>query len=193
MMDYVLKNSLSKDSVGSVHNNKTDKVAGDMLARQKDFLRQKLEQDEMSQIEWQNAQPIHTAFRLNGKLVGTIGVNTGFTSSGIPGGPCRVAYAKANAMADEKGVYGEARNDFVNKQVGDMLKESFGASFEAITYDPDDRPTSGELDAEMFGHPYEAPEKPEPTENEFAYMKVFAQMYAQKFGEDPFEGIDVPF
>jgi len=190
MMEYVLNNPISMDSVPFVQNDKTDKIAEELMERQKDFLRQKLEHDSAAQIEWQNAQPIHTTFRLNGRVVGTIGTNTGFTTTGIS---AHGEYLQAHAMADQKGLTGEARSDFVVQQVGEALKQRYGAAFEVITHDKNDRPTTGEVHAEMFGRPAPPPEPYKPNEDELAYMKFFAQLYAQRFGEDPFEGIEMPF
>lgn len=190
MMDYQLKNPIPMANLPLVRGEKIDKVAEEMMVRQKDFLRRSLEFDSKAQLEWQNEQKIHTAFRLNGKLVGTMGITTGFTQTGISD---RGAFVQAQAIASEKGLTGEARADFVARQVGEALKQRYGAALEVITYDPSDRPTSGELDAEMFGKSAPATEPPVPDENQIAYLKFFAQMYAQNFGEDPFAGLDVPY
>tara|TARA_R110000737_G_scaffold352955_1_gene401317 strand:+ start:6280 stop:6921 length:642 start_codon:yes stop_codon:yes gene_type:complete len=189
MTEYQLLNPIPMADVPFVRGEKIDKFTEELIMRQKDFLRRILEHDGASQLEWQNAQKIHTAFRLNGKLVGTIGITTGFTRTGISD---RGEYTQAQAMATEKGLTGEARADFVTRQVGEALKQRYGAALEVITFDPSARPTSGELNAEMFGKSALPTEPSVPDDGTLAYMKIFAQIYAQRFGEDPFEGIDLP-
>tara|TARA_A100000171_G_C2108302_1_gene133600 strand:- start:80 stop:691 length:612 start_codon:yes stop_codon:yes gene_type:complete len=167
-----------------------DGLREEVLTRQRDFLRRQIESDPEAQLASQNAQPIHTAFRLNGKLVGTIGVNTGFSSTGIVDGG---AYQRAQSMADQQGLEAEKRNDYIANQVSQALKEHYGASLEVITFDENHRPTTGELHAEMFGSAQPVFESPLEDEGTVAWMKVFAQIYSQEFGEDPFEGLDVPY
>ncbi len=192
MTEYALQNGvpISLADMPRVQGGQYDKMAEEMLQRERDFLRRKLEYDSEAQLAWQNAQPIHTAFRLNGELVGTIGVNTGFTGTKISDGG---AFQRAVAFAEQTGLSGAAFADYASEKVSQALKERYGASIEVEVFDPANRPTSGEMHAEMFGAPSAPAEPAGPDENELAWMKVFAQLYAQKFGQDPFAGLEVPF
>jgi Ca2+-binding RTX toxin-like protein len=164
--------------------------AREMMIRQKDILRANIEYDSETQLAWQNAQEVHTAFRLNGKLVGTIGTNTGFSSTGITDGG---AYQRAQSMADQQGLDGEERNNYIASQVSQALKIRYGADLEVEVFETGKRPTVGEMHTEMFGSPPSTPDTPKFNDNELAYMKFFAQLYSQNFGEDPFEGLAVPY
>ena len=127
---------------------------------------------------------------LNGKLVATIGVNFGMTGTGITDGG---AYLKAQAEATERGLYGQERDDFVNSQVVQALKERYGYALEVITYDPDKRPTAGELHAEMFGEAQPVFENSHEDQNAFSLTKYFTQLLAQAGVEDGLDGHSVPF
>ncbi|MCC9620569.1 hypothetical protein LPB41_02595 [Thalassospira sp. MA62] len=190
MTEFQLNVSGHKIDAPFVKGGPDDAVAAEMLQRQRDFLRSQLQSDPEKQLAIQNAQPVHTAFRLNGKLVGTIGLESGFTSTGISDGG---AYQQAQNAADQLGLKGTDRYDYVADQVAQALRDKYGASLDVVTYPPDERPTTGELHAEMFGGKQPVFEKPFKENDGVAYLKFFAQMYAQKFGEDPFAGLDVPF
>lgn len=162
--------------------------AREMMVRQKDIFRAKLENNSEDQLAWQNAQPIYSAIRLNGNLVGTIGVNTGFTSTEISDGG---AFRRAVAHAEKTGMGEEEFNVYATEQVSQALKARYGASIEVEVFAPDEQPTSGEMHAEMFGTAAPASASSSLSDNELSYMKFFAQLYSQQFGEDPFDGLDI--
>lgn len=168
----------------------SDELKGEMLTRERDFLRRKFEYDSEDQLAYQNAKGVHTAFRMNGELVGTINESGGFTGTRISDGG---AFQRAVAYAEKTGLRGDAFADYASEKVSQALKERYGASLEIVTYDEGNRPTVGEMHAEMFGSEPSAPSAPEINDSELAWMKVFAQLYAQHFDEDPFAGLDVPY
>lgn len=165
-----------------------DDVSKDMMMRQKEWLARELAHNPYEQLAAQNAQEVHTSFRLNGKLVGTIDENGGFTASGISDGG---APQRAVAYAEQTGLKGAAFADYFSQKVSQALKERYGASLEVVTYDTGDRPTVGEMHSEMFGGA--SPQFEGMSSDRMAYIKHFAQTYAQAFGEDPFAGLDVPY
>ncbi|MDP2697067.1 hypothetical protein [Thalassospira sp.] len=165
-----------------------DDFTKDLMVQQKEWLAAKLAYDGEAQRASQNAQPIHTTFRLNGKLVGMIGVNSGFTGTGISDGG---AYLRAIEVAKQTGLTGEAATDYASEQVSQALKDRYGVNIEVEVFEPGNRPTTGEMHTEMFG---EATSLYEGMSSDWmAYIKHFAQTYAQTFGEDPFAGLDVPY
>ena len=153
------------------------------LAQQKGYMQAVLRQDSGAQLAHQNAQEVHTAFRLNGELVGTIDENGGFTASGISDGG---ASQRAAAYAEQTGLKGAAFADYVSQEFSQALKERYGASLEVVTYNTGDRPTIGEMHTEMFGPSSQEPQEADP--DKIAHLKFIAQLYAQTFGEDPFTG-----
>lgn len=169
--------------------------AREMLIRQKEMFRAQIAQNSDEQLAWQNAQPIYSAIRLNGKLVGTMGVNTGLTMTGISDGG---AFRRAVAYAEKTGMSGEEFSIYATEQLSQALKARYGASIEIEVFAPDSRPTSGEMHAEMFGtatpaYDSTAAGSPASSESELSYMKLFAQIYAQNFGEDPFADLNKPY
>ncbi len=156
------------------------------LAQQKGYMRAMLRQDSVAQLAIQNAREVHTAFRLNGELVGTIDENGGFTGTRISDGG---AFQRAVAYAEQTGLKGDAFADYASQKVSQALKERYGASLEVVTYDAGNRPTVGEMHAEIFGSSSQEPPAPDP--DEIAHLKFMAQLYAQTFGEDPFTGMPV--
>ncbi|MDP2697066.1 hypothetical protein [Thalassospira sp.] len=187
---FASQNFVHLAQVSEGHIGRPTEMANEMLARERDHLRAKIEYDSKAQLEWQNAQPIYSGFRLNGELVGMIGVNTGFTGSGISDGG---AYQRAIEVAKQTGLTGEAFAKYATDQVSQALKARYGDRIEVEVYDTENRPTSGEMHTEMFGPPASTPDTPKFNDSELAWMKVFAQLYSQNFGEDPFAGLDVPY
>lgn len=187
---FASQNFVNLAQVPEGHIGRPTKLADEMLARERDHLRAKIEYDSEAQLEWQNAQPIYSAFRLNGELVGMIGVNTGFTGTKISDGG---AFQRAVAYAEQTGLTGEAFSKYATDQVSQALKARYGDSIEVEVYDTKNRPTSGEMHTEMFGPSSSTPDTPKFNDSELAWMKVFAQLYSQNFDEDPFEGLDVPY
>jgi hypothetical protein len=165
-----------------------DEFTKDLMVREKEWLTRELAYNPYEQLAAQNAQEVHTAFRLNGKLAGTIDENGGFTGSGLSDGG---ASQRAVAYAEKAGLKGAAFADYVSQKVSQALKERYGASLEVVTYDTGDRPTVGEIHSEMFGGA--SPQYEGMSSDRMAYIKHFAQMYGQTFGEDPFAALDVPY
>lgn len=156
--------------------------ARDMMIRQKNFLLSMLNRDTDAQIAKQNAAEVHTAFRLNGKLVGVMS-ESGFTSTGIQ---ATTAYQDTQNAADKQGLTGEERIAFVSDHVSRALKDRHGENLDVETFNAGNRPTSGDMHAEMFG----AASTPTQTSSyDMAYVKFFAQLYAQTFGDDPFAAV----
>jgi len=162
--------------------------AHEMMLRQKDIFRAKIANNSEDKLAWQNAQPIYSAIRLNGKLVGTLGANTGLTMTEISDGG---AYRRAVAYAEKTGMNGEEFNAYATEQVSQALNARYGQSIEIEVFSPDEQPTSGEMHAEMFGTAVPATASGSLSDNELSYMKFFAQLYSQQFGEDPFDGLDM--
>ena len=164
-----------------------DDFTKDLMVRQKERLAAELAYNPQEQLAAQNAAEVSTAFRLNGKLVGTIS-EQGFTRTGINDNG---AFDRAQAQADARGLTGEKRTTFVGEQVSAELQARYGSSLEVINYPEGQRPTSGEMHSEMFGgssSQYEG-----MSSDRMAYIKHFAQSYDQTFGENPFAGLDVPY
>lgn len=159
--------------------------AREMMVRQKEIMQAKLARDDNAQRAYQNSAEVNTAFRLNGELVGTIS-SLGFTSKGINDDG---AYQRAQISADQRGLTGEDRIAFIADAVTQALQDRYGSDLAVETFGEGSRPTSGTMHEEMFG----ASSNPsQPNPDELAYMKFFAQLYSQTFGEDPFASVIEP-
>tara|TARA_R110000796_G_scaffold11478_3_gene38313 strand:- start:3568 stop:4158 length:591 start_codon:yes stop_codon:yes gene_type:complete len=165
-----------------------DDFTKDLMVRQKEWLAKELAHNPYEQVAAQNAQEVHTAFRMNGKLVGTIDENGGFTATGISDGGASQA---AVAYAEKTGLKGAAYADYLSQKLSQVFKERYGASVEVVTYETGDRPTVGEMHSEMFGGVL--PQFEAMSSDRMAYIRHFAQSYAQVFGEDPFAGLGTPY
>ncbi|HBU97257.1 MAG TPA: hypothetical protein DEF21_05030 [Thalassospira lucentensis] len=170
--------------------------AREKFMRQKAMYTARMEHESQKQVAWQNEQPMYSAIRLNGKLVGTMGINTGLTMTGISDGG---AYRRAVIYAEKTGMSHDAFTEYAAEKVSQALESRYGASIEIEVFEPDARPTVGELQAEMFGTavPDSAPASASISASdafndaELSCLKLFAQLCSQQAGDvDVLEELD---
>ncbi|NIA67155.1 hypothetical protein HBA54_00950 [Pelagibius litoralis] len=106
-----------------------------------------------AQLAKQRAVPVHSVYRVNGEIVAIHQTGGGTTSTNAAGGARNIpGQGDAATVGWERGLRGDALNDFVADHITANLKKKYGSALTIETYDnAASAPTTGEMQDEMFG------------------------------------------
>lgn len=114
-----------------------------------------------AQIAKQRAEPVHTVYKVGGKIIAKHQHNGWTTFAANADGGASTQAKKAGAA---QGLTGEALNTFVADAITASLKQKYGAALQVETYrDPATAPSSGAIEDAMFGRTPTAGPKASPT------------------------------